>query len=129
VVKAYAGRMVLQLPHADGAVYTVTLPRQQIRMNMSFSAGGQALQQKIQVFLQNMQRLGAQIERNQPRTINGRKFQFIVARLVNPRTKAQIRVINLFFTRAGLWVQFMCPPNRTADAIKAANIVLKSIKY
>ncbi len=129
VVNAYGGRMTLQLPHADGAIYTVTLPRQQIRMNMSFSRGGQALQQKIQVFLQNMQRMGAQIERNQPRTIRGRKYQFVVARLNNPQTKAQVRVINLFFIQAGLWVQFMCPPNRTADAIKAANILLKSIKY
>ncbi|MBU1740420.1 MAG: hypothetical protein KKC37_02665 [Proteobacteria bacterium] len=129
VVKAYGGRMVFQLPHADGAVYSVTLARQQIRMNMSFSAGGRALQQKMRVFLQNMGRMGARIERNQPRTVNGRRFHFVVARLVNPRTKAQVRVINLFFTKAGLWVQFMCPLNRTAAAMKAANVILKTIKY
>jgi hypothetical protein len=129
VVNAYGGRLVFQLPHVNGAVYSINMAPVNVRMNMNFSASAQSLQQKMQTYLQNMQRMGAQIERNQPRTIRGKQFQFVVVRVTNRQNQAQYRVLNLFFPKVGLWLQFICPVSRTNDAISAANVVLKSIKF
>jgi hypothetical protein len=129
VVKAYGGRLVFQLPHVNGAVYSINMRPAKIQMNMNFSPSGQVLQQKMQNYIRNMRRMGAQIERNQPRTIRGKRFYFVVARMTNRRNRAQYRIVNLFFPKVGVWFQFICPANQTAAAIQAANIILKTIKF